>query len=200
MAEYRQWPDELIPATNTMILTQPSWGFTSMFTGVQQNVIHPGAYWTIEMTFPDLEGRKKRIMSAFVNGMQGRVETIKVFDHSREGRPAMGNPTVSGDGQYGRVLMTGGWLKGQRVLQIGDYITVNNELKEISQDIWADDEGFAILKFNPPLRKQPANGEKIETERPYLLATMQSDGIKVTNSPCDFGSFETIVLKEAIYK
>ncbi|CAM0043690.1 distal tail protein [Vibrio phage K394] len=197
---YREFPAELVPNENSLILNYPSFGFTSAFTGVQQNIIHPGARWTLEMTFTMLQGRRKQMLSAFLNGMQGRVEAVKVYDHSSEGRPPMGVPTVSGDGQLGRKLLTMGWIAGQKVLSIGDQFTVNNELKEVSEDVWSDINGFATIEFNPPLRKSPPNSAPLETEKPYMLATLGMDGVGRTNSPAGFGSFETITFKEAIYR
>lgn len=197
---YKTFPTQLVPASNSMMLTQPTFSFTSAFTGVDQNVTHPGARWTLEMTFNMLQGREKRILQTFLNGLGGKTEAVKVYDHSREGRPAMGAPAVSGDGQYGKSLLTSGWMPNQKVLEIGDLFTINNELKEVDEDIWSDQNGFATLSFNPPIRKVPLNGALIETEMPYMLATLDADGIAVSNSPVGFGEFETLVFREAIYK
>lgn len=197
---YRSFPQELIPASNEIRLDSPTFSFTSAFTGVNQSVIHPGARWTLTMEFPKLQGRQKRILQSFLNGLSGRAEVVKVYDNSRDGRPAMGTPGVSGDGQLGKTLLTGGWIPHQKVLEVGDLVTVNSELKEIADDAWSDQNGFATLSFNPPLRKSPPNGSSIETERPYMLATLDSDGVGVSNSPAGFGQFETIVFKEEIYR
>jgi hypothetical protein len=197
---YKTFPTELIPASNSVMLTSPTFGFTSAFTGVEQNVVHPGSRWTIEMTFPTLHGRQKRILQAFLNGLHGKAEAIKVYDHSRDGRPAMGSPAVSGDGQTGKRLLTSGWIPNQKVLEIGDLVTVNNELKEVSEDAWSDQNGFCTVAFNPPLRKQPPNGASIETQHPYMIATMDADGIAIENRAMGFAEFETIVFKEAIYR
>lgn len=197
---YRQFPSQLIPNENVMYLSQPSFSFTSAFTGVNQNVSMPAARWTLEMNFTPLVGQKKRILSAFINSLGGRVEAVKVFDHAREGKPAMGAPAVSGDDQLGRKLLTSGWIPNKKVLEIGDLFTVNDELKEVEQDCWADMNGFATIDFNPPLRKSPPNSAALETEKPYMLATLDGDGVKLTNSPAGFGQFETVVFMEAIYK
>lgn len=197
---YREFPAELVPNENSLLLTYPSFGFTSAFTGVQQNVVHPGARWTLEMTFTSLNGYRKNMLSAFLNGMYGRVEAVKVFDHANEGRPPLGSPAVSGTGQTGRKLLTSGWLPNQKVLEIGNQFTVNNELKEVSADAWSDENGFCTIEFNPPLRKSPPNSAELETENPYMIATLDMDGVVRTNSPAGFASFETITFKEAIYR
>lgn len=197
---YREFPADLVPNENSLMLSYPSFGFTSAFTGVQQNVIHPGARWTLEMTFTALQGYRKSKLSSFINGMSGRVEAVKVFDHSNEGRPPMGAPAVSGDGQLGRKLLTSGWIPSQKVLEMGNQFTINNELKEVSEDVWSDINGFATLEFNPPLRKAPPNGAPLETENPYMLATLDMDGLQRTNGPAGFSTFETLVFKEAIYR
>ena len=197
---YRSFPQELIPASNEIRLDSPTFSFTSAFTGVNQNVSHPGARWTITMDFPLLQGRQKRVLQAFLNSLSGRAEAVKVYDNSREGRPTMGAPGVSGDGQLGKTLLTSGWIPYQKVLEIGDLITINNEMKEIDEDIWSDATGFATLSFNPPLRKAPPNGASIETQNPYMLATLDAEGIGLSNSAAGFGQFESITFREAIYR
>lgn len=195
-----EFPLEIEPAENETILTQPSFSFKSAFTGVQQNVTHPGARWSISMSFPPFFGYKGRLMRAFCNSLQGSVQPVKVYDHSREGRPPMGAPAVSGDGQMGRSLLTNGWIPNQKVLEIGDLFTVNDELKEVSEDCWSDINGTATVKFNPPLRKSPPNSAPLETERPYMIGTLDGEGVSVRTPPGGLIYIGDVTFLEAIYK
>lgn len=197
---YKEFPKELVPNSNSMILEHVTFNFESAFTGVEQHVTHPGARWTLNMNFTPLKDNRKRILSVFLNSLGGGAEFVKVYDHAREGKPPAGAPVVSGDGQTGRKLLTQGWLPNQRVLELGDLFTVNNELKEVREDIWSDDNGFATLSFNPPLRKSPPNSAEIITENPYMIATLGSKGVEMTQQALGFGTFEKITFKEAIYK
>lgn len=197
---YKEWPVDLVPNSNSIMLTQPTFQYTSNFTGVTQTSYHPGAKWTVSMSFIDMPDWKRRMLSAFVNGMQGRLEAVKIYDHTRKSNPAMGAPYVSGDSQKGRNLLTMGWLPNMRVLRMGDQFTVNNELKEVSEDIWSDGNGTATIYFNPPLRKPPPNSATLETEKPYMLATLTADGAKFSNTPGVFTSVDELEFEEAIYK
>lgn len=196
---YPEFP-AMIPARNKIILIQPTFGFESAFTGVNQTVYHPGARWELAMTFPVLQDYQARILSAFLNGLQGRAGVCKVYDDNVIGKPALGAPAVTGDGQTGRSLNTTGWIPDTLVMNIGDTFTVNDEYKECSEEIWSDINGNATLKFNPPLRKSPPNSAAIETERPYILAKLDMDGVSRANMNLHFSEFDELKFREVIYK
>ncbi|HIF9075765.1 TPA: hypothetical protein ACX6NV_000596 [Photobacterium damselae] len=197
---YREWPSDLVPSKNSIKLVQPTFTYESNFTGAIQTSYHPGAKWVLSMTFENLPDHKRRVLSAFLNGMQGKLEAVKVVEHTRRGYPVPGMPVVSGDNNTGRNLLTMGWLPSVRVARIGDVFTVNNEYKQIDRDIWSDINGTATLFFNPPLRKIPPNSAPLEFENPYILANLDSDGINESTVPGRFTSFEEITFTEAIYK
>ncbi|MGO2497784.1 MAG: hypothetical protein ACTH6I_07160 [Vibrio litoralis] len=197
---YKHFPSDLIPLETTISLNQPSFSFESEFTGVEQNIYHPGARWVIEMNFNTLTEQKWRRLSVFLNDLQGKSGVFAITDHSREGTPAKGTPYVSGDGQTGRQLVTAGWNPRQLVLKLGDLITVNDELKEVNEDVWSDAIGAATFTFNPPLRKSPPNSEPIVTINPYVVVRLDMDSVARTNQAMQLATFDKLKFSEVIYK
>lgn len=197
---YPQFPSDLIPLETTISLVQPSFSFESEFTGVEQNVYHPGARWLIEMSFNTLTEAKWRRLSVFLNNLQGKAGVCAITDHSRDGSPTKGTPYVSGDNQTGRQLVTAGWLPKRLVMKLGDLITVNDELKELNEDVWSDINGAATFSFNPPLRKSPPNAEPIITLSPYVLVKLDMDQFARTNQAMQLATFDTLKFSEVIYK
>lgn len=180
------FPYEIVPLEIETKISQPSFRFTSEFTGADQVIIHPGARWEMKMKFSALSERKARLMRAFLNSIQGANQTVKVYDHSRTDKIALGNPIVSGGGQTGNRLLTMGWIPNQKVIEVGDLFTVNDELKEAKSDCWSDVNGVATIEFNPPLRKSPPNSGPIEIERPYMVARLDDDGVNIRAVACGF--------------
>ena len=193
----KEFPD--IPSASTFSLYFPSFSFESSFTGVQQNAPMLGAHWKVKMSFPLKKGRDQMRLRAFVNGLNGRIGTVKIFDVTRQGRPAMGAPVVTGDNLKGKRLPTLGWVPGQIVLRAGDLFTVGNELKEIEDDIYSGVDGSAVLKFNPPIRNSPANSAPIITRNPYAVCRLAMDQVDIANQLGGFADFGELDFVEAIY-
>lgn len=101
-----------------------------------------------------------------LNFMTGQIWT--------HGNPAdIVTPTVNGASQTGRSLITDGWPSSVKVLEDGDFVTVNDQLLQITSDIYSDASGNATLAFEPPLRTSPADNASIEYETPYALMMLE---------------------------
>lgn len=101
---------------------------------------------------------------ASLDGESGRV---KLSHWARKGVADMGTPLVSAPNQTGRYLQTKGWKPNANVLRKGDYLTVNNELKMVTENIKSDASGNAVIAISPMLRYSPALNEKVEVAKPY---------------------------------
>lgn len=156
-------------------------GNTTLFESeLSNNVQHgtlTGDRWYGTVTFTNRGGLDARKLRAFVTalaGPSGRF-TMEPPDMEQLGTRA-GSGATSGAGQVGRTLATGGWTPGQPILfEVGDYFSVNGELKQISERIASDGSGNATLKFSPPLRRSPANASPIEAVSPKGLFYLTDD-------------------------
>lgn len=194
-----QWPLEVCPTNNNLTLKYNSKVFESPFTKVRQAASLPGAHWKLSMTINDMTDREARIVEVITDELKGQVEVIQVMDHTRLGGPAKGTPLVAIAGETGRTLKTKGWTPNTLVLQLGDLITVNGELKRLREDISSSSAGLATLTFNPPLRKPPPVDMAIITEAPYIIATLDDDGAPFKRVP---GQRQSVSLSftEAIHR
>jgi hypothetical protein len=76
---------------------------------------------------------------------------------------------VNGAGQQGRTLNTDGWPLSTTVLQAGQYVTINNQLLQLTENVTSNGSGVATLTFEPPVRVSPADNAAIEYKNPYCL-------------------------------
>ena len=53
------------------------------------------------------------------------------------------------------------------VLRAGDYLTVNSELKKVTQDVFSNSSGVAVIPIAPMLRSSPAANSTVEVREPW---------------------------------
>jgi hypothetical protein len=76
----------------------------------------------------------------------------------------------------GSTLITDGWTPSQPLLlDVGDYISINYELKIITQAVASDGSGEAILTFEPPLRVSPEDDAVIVVNSPKAIFRLSGD-------------------------
>ncbi|WOO49441.1 hypothetical protein R2S03_18555 [Hafnia alvei] len=175
MATILSWPQFIVPATLSWQLVSNSKTFTSTFTGSVQTVRFPGSRWRCSMSFNNLTDEQARVLEAFVAELDGESGRVKISDWARSGLTQRGKPKVSQPNQSGKLLETKDWLPNSIVLRIGDYITVNNELKRVTANVISDAQGNATISIAPILRYAPAVNDLIENEAPYGIFKLTSN-------------------------
>lgn len=184
-----KWPEALRPSNMDWYLVSNAVEFRSPFNGASQTASYPGSRWEATLSFDNLDdwqSRKLEVLLAKLDGMAGRVE---LEDFGRWGRPAMGKPVVSIANATGTTLPTNGWTPNRKVLWEGDYITVNGELKMVTEDGWSDSAGSLIIQVAPMLRSTPPNNSVIETQRPRGLFRLSENRNGVKRQPAFNNSF-----------
>ncbi|WP_272577012.1 MULTISPECIES: hypothetical protein [unclassified Providencia] len=194
-----EWPENVVPSSMNWQLISNSKTFTSAFTRSSQTVRFSGSRWRCTLMFNNLTeaiSRELEVLMAQLDGESGRV---KISNWIRQGLQGKGSPLVSIGNQMGKSLQTKGWLKNSVVVRKGDYITVSNELKMVTENVISDKDGNAIIPISPMLRLSPQVNEKIESVKPFGIFKLTSN---------DQGSFQyrpgvfsnvTITFEEALY-
>ena len=190
------WPDEIRPSEMEWHLVSNSVEFISPFNGASQTVAYPGSRWEASLTFNNLNDWESRKLESLLARLDGKSGRIMLQDFGRWGRPSMGAPVVNGPNNSGTTLSTKGWDYDKLVLREGDYITVNDELKLITEDAWSDSSGNVILSIAPMLRSIPPNGAKIETQKPQGTFRLSENTNGVKRQPAFNNSF-TLKFSEA---
>ncbi|HGJ5878607.1 hypothetical protein QE197_02445 [Arsenophonus nasoniae] len=194
-----EWPENIIPSTMNWQLVSNSKTFTSTFTGSVQTVRFPGSRWRCSLTFNNLTEDKSRELEALAAELDGESGRIKIYNWIRKGLTGRREPVVSVANQTGRILQTKDWLPSSIVMRKGDYLTVNNELKMVTNNVTSDVKGNAAIPISPMLRYAPKINDKIETRSPFGIFKL------TTNDQGNFqyrpGVFSTVTLafEEALY-
>jgi hypothetical protein len=68
------------------------------------------------------------------------------------------------------------------VLQAGQFVTINNQLLQLTEDVISNSSGVATLTFEPPIRTSPSDNAPIEYVNPYcLMYLMEEPTLSVEN-------------------
>lgn len=151
--------------------------FESPLNRSVQTVELPGARWLFSYNFESLESSDIRKLKAFLAQLRGASGRFYMEDKTylRLGTAA-GTPLVNGALQVGSTLITDGWTPSQALLlDAGDYISINYELKLITQAVSSDASGNATLTFEPPLRNSPIDDAVIVVNSPKAIFRLSGD-------------------------
>ena len=195
--DYLELPDFIRPSSLTMTIKANTKVHRSPWTGQTQTVGWKGSYWAADLTLPSLTDWEARAVEAIIHQLEGMAGRIKMRDYGRPGTIPRGNPSVYGAGQTGSTLQTQGWTPSQKVLERGSYLTVADEMKMITQDVWSDINGRALIRIAPQLRRSPPSGEPVEVRNPYGIFMLDSNDTSVARSPA-FASAINLKFVEAL--
>lgn len=186
---YSTFPfDDISPPSEiTMRLVPKTRVFTSIFSGTEQTVEMPGAtQWRATIKWAILTTAEARLLKAFISSLHGRAGRFYLFDYAHQSPSGLGgSPLVNGSHAPGaKQIDTAFWGVNQAgVLLPGDYFSVQNELKIITEAANSDYLGHATLHFEPALRNYLNNGS-LTLIRPTVLMRLlddEQDNFVVTN-------------------
>ena len=183
------WPEEIRPSEMDWYLSSNSVDFTSPFNGAGQTASYPGSRWEASLSFDKQNDWESRMIEVLLVKLDGKAGRIRIQDFGRWGRPPIGVPVVNGSANTGTVLNTRGWTPNRKVLSFGDYITVNDELKMVTEDAWSNDVGIVVLGIAPMLRNIPSDGMTIETQTPTGIFRLAVNKNGVSRKPAFDNSF-----------
>ena len=163
------------PTSIDFRLQSASQSFQSALSGAEQVAVLPGAKWGASLQFPPLRGQDAAKMRAFLVSLGGRSGVFRLYTPGKNAGTAIGSPEVSS--VVSRVeLETEGWTPSQPLaLEVGDYITIGNELKMITTAAPADAFGRATLHIAPPMRRNPAVGTPVVVDKPSCVMRLADD-------------------------
>ena len=185
---YPELPECLRPSSMEMTLKSNVKAHVSPFTGTTQTVGWRGSRWALSMNFDNLSEWESRQLEAFMFGLDGMAGRAKLRDAGRNGVVPRGNPVVFGAAQLGTILATSGWQPEAKVLEVGDYLTVQDELKQVTKDAWSDINGRATIEFTPQLRNPTNNGAPVEVREPYGIFMLDANDNGVSRKPAFMSS------------
>lgn len=150
----------------------------SPFTGQQQLVRHPGAWWEADVRLPAMKRADAEEWIGFLASLRGRWGTFRLGDPSGASPRGTwaGTPLVNGASQTGETLAVDGFSGGATVKR-GDYFQVGDRLHKVLADATAA-AGAITLDIWPRLRESPADNAVVTTSNTTGLFRLASNDIE----------------------
>lgn len=141
---------------------------SSWLTGWTQVKAFGGERVSAVLYFDNLTNAKRAQILSWLLKMNGGENQVSMPLFGTQNQGAFGGtPLVAGGSQNGNTLDIDGcsnnitdWGKA------GDWFSVNNELKMLTDDADTNGSGETTLTFRPRLRSSPPNNDPIETSAP----------------------------------
>lgn len=170
------FPSSPKPASMSWKLTQPAQQNISQWTGARQVLPSGRGWWECSVSLPPIVGTSNvNVWRSFFGAAQGATNDFQVPVSPIAQSTATATPQVNGAGQTGRSLSTKGWPASTTVLSGGQYVTINNQLLQLTANVVSDGSGNATISFAPSIRVSPADNAAIEFKNPYALMFFAED-------------------------
>jgi hypothetical protein len=164
------YPTTPKPNGMTWRLIMPSQTNVSEWTGRRQTVSSGRGWWECQISLPPIVGSTRvNTWRAFIAKARGRANDFQIPADPTAQSASASTPLVAGAGQTGRTLATDGWPISSTTLVAGQFVTINNQLLQLTENVTANGSGVATLTFEPPIRISPADNAVIEYKNPYAL-------------------------------
>jgi len=151
-------------------LIMPSQTNVSDWTGRRQTIASGRGWWECQLSLPPIVGTANvNAWRSFIAKSRGRANDFQIPVDATAQSAATATPLVNGAGQTGRTLTTDGWPLSSTVLVAGQFVTINNQLLQLTENVTSNGSGVATLTFEPPIRTSPADNAAIEYKNPYCL-------------------------------
>lgn len=173
----------------------------SIYTGQAQTYDLMNSLWTGTMSLPPMHRYDADAWQSFILACRGMVNCFLLGDPTAvlPKGIASGSPVVSGNGQTGYSLVTGGWTASvTNILRAGDYIQIGSvstlssgyapRLYRLTDNATSDGSGHATLSIWPNLRDLPPDGATIITRNCVgLMRLAGNQGNTYSSTPGMYG-------------
>lgn len=170
------FPSTPKPATMSWKLIQPSQTNISTWTGKRQVMASNRGWWECQIGMPPIVGTTNfNTWRSFMAQARGSTNDFQVPVDPTAQSSATATPLVNGASQTGRSIITDGWPNSSTVLVAGQFITIGNQLLQLTAAVTSNGSGQATVTFEPSIRVSPADNAAIEFKNPYALMYFAED-------------------------
>jgi hypothetical protein len=157
-------------------LVQPAQNNISTWTGSRQVLPSGRGWWECQITLPPIVGTSNfNAWRSFTAKMRGAANDVQIPVDPTAQSAIANTMSVNGAGQTGRTLNVDGLPNSTTVLNAGQFVTVGNQLLQLTADVTTNGSGQATLSFEPALRAAPADNATVEFKNPYCLMYLVED-------------------------
>jgi len=151
-------------------LVQPAQNNISGWTGKRQVIASGRGWWECEINMPPIVGTANvNAWRAFLAKTQGSVNDFQIPVDPTAQSALSNTVQTNGSNQTGRSIATDGWPNSTTALTAGQYVTINNQLLQLTADVTSNGSGQATLSVEPPVRQPVADNSAVEYKNPYCL-------------------------------
>jgi len=139
------------------------------FTGRNIAVQQRPAFWSFTIPVVPRSGTEAKQWRAAMVQLANPANSFEATPPGYRGTQysQQGGSAISVDGaNLGTQLAYSGADAGAQVFRVGEYFSVNGELKIATADSTADGSGDGVVEFEPSFRNPPPDGDPIETLQP----------------------------------
>lgn len=167
------FPNTPAPSGMTWRLIQPAQNNISGWTGARQVLASGRGWWECSVSLPPMVGEAYVApWRSFFAKLQGTANDFRLPVNEIAQSSSTATPLVNGGSQTGRSIATDGWPLSSTVLSAGMYVTINNQLLQLTADVVSNGSGQATISVAPAVRTSPANDAPIEYKNPFALVYM----------------------------
>lgn len=172
------FPSSPKPSGMAWRLVMPSQVNVSPYTGARQVVSSNRGWWECTMSLPPIVTTASiKPWRSFIAKSRGSANNFQVPVDPTAQSSLSETPQVDGANQIGRTLNTDGWPASTTCLSAGDFITIGNQLLQLTEDITSDSSGDASISFEPAIRTSPADDASIEFKNPFALMYLTEEPV-----------------------
>lgn len=167
------------PTSQSFELVTNTRSFQSPVSGAIQTLARKGSYWKTQLTFTNVSGAERAELQALFARLNGQEHRVRLEDYGyvRRGN-AVGPQTVlvNGAGQTGSTInLDGATFSVTGYFKQGDYISFNNELHMVTEDVDSSATGTLSVPIAPPIRKPTNDGDSVRIFDPFGVFMLSND-------------------------
>lgn len=170
------FPSSPKPSGMSWRLVQPAQQNISQWTGARQVLASGRGWWECSLSLPPIVGDTAvNSWRAFIGLARGAANDFQVPVNEIAQSSSGSTPLINGASQTGRSLNTDGWPVSTTVLYAGQFVTIGNQLLQLTANVTSNGSGQATISFEPAIRVSPADNAAIEFRNPYALMYFVED-------------------------
>lgn len=158
------------PQSMSWTLKQPAQNNISTWTGARQVLPSGRGWWECQITYPPIVGTTSfNAWRAFIALMRGAANDVQIPVDPTAQSAIANTMSVNGAGQTGRSINVDGLPNSTTVLVAGQFVTIGNQLLQLTANVTTNGTGQATISFEPSIRSAPADNAVVEFKNPYAL-------------------------------
>lgn len=157
-------------------LTQPAQNNISTWTGARQVLPSGRGWWECQISYPPIVGTTNfNTWRSFIAAMRGAANDVQIPVDQTAQSAIANTMLVNGANQTGRSINVDGLPNSTTVLTAGQFVTIGNQLLQLTANVTTNGSGQATLTFEPAIRAAPADNATVEFKNPYALMYLSDD-------------------------